>query len=341
MAGFRKAKAMQAFDKRSVYGAPGSGKTFTTLLMAEGYAKLTGKRIAYIDTERGTDFYTQDVPARTIHPKAFDFDALYTRSITDILKEVKALNPNEHGVLVLDSITHVWEACIASYSGKKTRAGTIPMHAWGTIKKPYKDLMNFIINCPMHVFILGREGNMFEDEDGEVKAVGKKMKAEGETPYEPHICMQMQKHQPDGKGKRATVAAYVEKDRTGILDGKLIVEPTFATLCEPILHLFGTEQGQIEGADETARKDAEALSEASDAKASESAGLCRRWMARIELAESKDSLKAIGKELTPKEKERMTNEDLNSVRQAYRMKEGKLDRASETDEIAEFASSLG
>ncbi len=79
MAGFRKAKAEQAALKMGIYGPPGSGKTFTSLLIAEGLGVTSGKRVAYVDTERGTDFYCKDVPSRAVHPQAFDFDALYTR----------------------------------------------------------------------------------------------------------------------------------------------------------------------------------------------------------------------------------------------------------------------
>ena len=43
MAGFRKAKAEQAALKLGIYGPPGSGKTFTALLLAEGLAAVTGR----------------------------------------------------------------------------------------------------------------------------------------------------------------------------------------------------------------------------------------------------------------------------------------------------------
>ena len=91
MAGFRKAKAEQAALKMGLYGPPGAGKTFTSLLIAEGLGQLTKKRVAYIDTERGTDFYCQAVPTRAVHPEAFDFDALYTRSLTETLAAVRSL----------------------------------------------------------------------------------------------------------------------------------------------------------------------------------------------------------------------------------------------------------
>ena len=75
--------------KVGMYGPAGSGKTFTALLCAEGLAATTGKRIAFVDTERGTDFYCKEVPSRKPHPEAFDFDALYTKSLTEILAAVE------------------------------------------------------------------------------------------------------------------------------------------------------------------------------------------------------------------------------------------------------------
>src|SRR5579863_1775218 len=108
MSGFRKAKAEQAALKMGIYGPPGSGKTFTSLLIAEGIAKLTGKRVALVDTEHGSDFYCQKVGTRQVHPEAFDFDALYTRSIMDTLKAVKELDTAQYSIVVIDSITHLW-----------------------------------------------------------------------------------------------------------------------------------------------------------------------------------------------------------------------------------------
>ena len=184
MAGFRKAKAEQAALKMGIYGPPGSGKTFTSLLIAEGLAKLSGKGVALVDTEHGSDFYCQKVPTRAIHPEAFEFDALYTRSIMETVTAIKALDANQYGVVIIDSVTHLWQACIEAYGGRQTSAGTIPMHAWGKIKKPYKELMTTMLGSPLHVVICGRQGVEYatDEETDELKAIGVKMKAEGETP---------------------------------------------------------------------------------------------------------------------------------------------------------------
>ena len=326
MAGFKKAKAEQAALKLGIYGPPGSGKTFTSLLIAEGLAALTGKRTAYVDTEHGTDFYCQTVKTRRVHPEAFDFDAIYTRSITEAAAAIKALSPDEYSVIVIDSITHFWEAAIAAYSGKQTSVGTIPMHAWGKIKKPYKDLMNFLLSSPMHFIICGRQGTVFEtdEETDELKAVGVKMKAEGETPYEPHILIRMEAIRPRKTNEIADIIAYAEKDRTGVLSGRSFVNPTFETLCKPLLGLLGSEQAKMATSEETASQDAEALSEADQQRETEGTELFKSFDARITLAANASSLKAIGAELTPKVKAKLGPDNVSNLRQKYLEREKEL-----------------
>ena len=319
MAGFRKAKAEQAALKVGIYGPPGSGKTFTTLLLAEGLAKTTGKRVAFVDTERGTDFYSQNVASRKAHPEAFDFDALYTRSITEVIDAVKALRPDEYSVVVIDSVTHLWEAAIQSYNGRKTGANTIPMHAWGKIKKPYKDLMAFLLSSPLHVFLLGRQGTEYttDEETEELKAVGVKMKAEGETPYEPHILIRMESIKPRKTNEVAQIVAYAEKDRTGVLAGRSFVDPTFDTLCKPLLGLLGDTQAQVAGSDATAAMDAESLAAQEAERAQRSEELLAKYKARLSLCENLEAVDAIGKELTPAVKAQMIPADVADLREAY------------------------
>ena len=326
MSGFRKAKAEQAALKMGVYGPPGSGKTFTSLLIAEGISKLTGKRIALVDTEHGSDFYCQSVPTRAVHPEAFDFDALYTRSITDTLSAVRGLPTDEYGVVVIDSVTHLWQACIEAYGGNKTSAGTIPMHAWGKIKKPYKDLMTFLLSSPLHVIFCGRQGTEYatDEETDELKAVGVKMKAEGETPYEPHILIRMEALKPKKTNELAMIIAYAEKDRTGVLAGRSFVNPTFDSLCRPLLGLLGATQAQLESLEATAVKDAETLAAEEQQRAAHSTELLKEWTSKINLAKSHDALKSIGKLITPELKAQMIPADVAGLREAYQTREKEL-----------------
>ena len=342
MAGFRKAKAEQAALKMGIYGPPGSGKTFTSLLLAEGLAKISGKRVAYIDTERGTDFYCQEVKTRAVHPEAFDFDAVYTRSITEVLAAVRGLNADQHGVLVLDSVTHLWEAAMAAYGGRTTSIGTIPMHAWGKIKKPYKDLMSWMLSTPMHIIICGRQKTVYEtdEETDELKSVGVTMRAEGETPYEPHILIRMESIRPKKTNEVAEIIAYAEKDRTGVLSGRSFVNPNFDTLCRPLLGLLGTVQAQMTSADEAAGIDAEQLEKEDKVRQESSARLLREFSAKIDLCKDQSELKALGKTITPQIKAQMLTADVASLRTKYGEAEERLPKAQSPMTLADAQSAI-
>lgn len=322
MAGFRKAKAEQAALKVGFYGTQGSGKTFTALLCAEGLTKASGKRVAYVDTEHGTDFYCQAVPARKVHPEAFDFDAIYTRSISEASAAIRGLDPNDYCCVVVDSITHLWEAAIAAYSGRTTGAGTIPFHAWAKIKKPYKDLLQYLLNSPMHFIICGRQSLVWEENEqtGEMKAVGTKMKAEGETPYEPHIVIHMEAlRQKDGSG---IITAFAEKDRTGVLSGTVIRNPDYKSLIMPLLPLLGGTQAQMD-VDGAASRDAEAAAEADKDREAKSAEKLARFTARLTLCQTAADVAAVGKEITAAEKAQMLPADVADLREVYRAAEAK------------------
>lgn len=322
MAGFRKAKAEQAALKLGIYGASGRGKTLTSLIIAEGLARIDGKRIAMVDTEHGSDFYCQRVPDRAVHPDPFDFDAMYDRSITEVLGSVTSLDPATHSVVIIDSITHIWESAKAAYSGRTNAAGQIPFHAWSKIKKPYRELMSFLLSTPLHVIFCGREGKEYaeDEETEELKCVGPKMKAEGETPYEPHILIRLET-ESDKKGQ-TTFWAFAEKDRTGILGGKYIQlwpseKTAFDHLARPLLPLLGKSQARIATEDETAAKDAEVLSTEEQKRIEESERILSKMSAELDLCESKAALAEIGKRITPQLKAQMLTADVSELRNRY------------------------
>jgi len=318
MNAFHKPQPLKAALKMALFGAAGGGKTFSSLLIAEGLAQHTGKRVAYVDTENGTAFYAQDVPERAVHPTAFDFDVLHTRSIMEVLAAVKALDTKLYGVLVIDSITHLWEAAKNAFAGKLTRAGTVPMHAWSGIKRPYKDLVNQLLSLPVHVLICGRMGVDFAEDEasGELKSVGFKMRAEGETAYEPDLLLRLEAHKADRK-KPAVILAHVEKDRTGVLASQSIPWPTFDNIARPLLGLLGTTQAAVPSDDAVSLQDAEALARQETERMQRSAEFANGYTTRFGLADAVATLEQIAKELTPAVKEQLTAKDLARVRKAY------------------------
>ena len=258
---FTKAKSEQGFFKVGLYGKTGSGKTFTSLLWAEGLAKKEGKRIAYIDTERGTEFYAMDIKERQYHPTAFDFDRIITRSLMETLEAVESIDPNEYGVLVIDSVTHLWEAARAAYVGKVMATGGIPIQAWSNIKRPYKRLMSLFLDGNYHAILCGREGVVLDkDDDGELEVVGTKMKAEGETPHEPHVLGRMTTDRDAHGGY--IIRVFFEKDRSGILTGRTFEWPTFQTIAPVVGYLSGGEQGKLGMPEDSAEIDAAKQEEA-------------------------------------------------------------------------------
>jgi hypothetical protein len=313
---FRKAKPQQAYVKAAIYGEAGSGKTTLALLAAEGLAQLSGKRIAFIDTEHGTDFYVTDNPSRRWHPKAFDIDCLYSRSITEVNKDLQSLSDNEHGVVVVDSITHLWESTMNAYSGKRTSLGGIPIDAWNRVKQPYKILMNWLVNAPFHIVVCGREGNVFDESDnGRLEKVGTKMRAEGETAYEFHVVIRAFKERH--KKGPDTHYAHVLKDRTSMLSGQVIEWPDYQKLITPLLPLLGTEQAVIPTDDEVGNRDAEAIAKSEREKAASSAEALRQFQAKFQLAKTSQEVEAVSKEITPAVKRGMFNDHVASLRDAY------------------------
>ncbi len=347
MAGFRKAPALKGALKIAFYGRSGSGKTFTALLVAEGLARLTGKRIAFIDTEAGSGFYRKHIKERIVHKEAFDFDVLtetvdgeevVVRSLTIAAECVRQISPDDYCVVVVDSVTHFWEAAKAAYRGKTTKTGQIPFHAWGPIKKPYKAFLTYMLNSPMHLILCGREGTMFEeDEQGDTRATGPKMKAEGETPYETDFLFRLESVRLGSTGRASRIEAYAEKDRSGVLAGRSFTlcdigpgsKPpssthTFDTLIAPLLGLLEGPHGKVQTEEDAAKVDAEAISEEDMRHVEESENLRADYEARITLCKSVDELKAVGKELTPAVKKRMTTADVGGLKEAYLARQASL-----------------
>ena len=318
MTTFQKPQALKAALKMATYGPAGSGKTFTALLIAEGLARHCGKRIAFVDTERGTNFYTQPVEQRRVHPQAFDIDILYSRSITEVIAAVRGLDLGTHGVLVIDSISHLWDAAMAAYTGKKTKAGTIPLHAWGAIKKPYKELMHLLLASPVHLLICGRQGIDYgeDEESGELKSLGFKLRAEGETAYEPDLLVRLEAHKPNKKALTVPTA-HIEKDRTGILAGQTIPWPGFDNIAKPLLGLLGTTQAALPTDDEVGIQDAEALARQEREQAQHSAVLAGKFTTRLGEAGTVADLQRIGGELTTAVKAQLGTSDLARVRKVY------------------------
>ena len=182
---FKTAECEQAFLKMAMFGSAGSGKTFTALLYAEQLAKDMGKKVYLLDTENGYQFYVVNVPERKVHPEKFDVKVHHTHSLAEMNEEIGNL-PEDCGVLIFDSLTQAWSSAKDHVpEEKKNNVGAIPLHLWGSVKKPYKELVKKLMNGMFHTFVLIREKNSFDDDGaGGLRMTGKLPQCESESPYE-------------------------------------------------------------------------------------------------------------------------------------------------------------
>lgn len=299
----------------SFYGPPGSGKSFTSLLFAEQLAARRKGRIAVIDTEGGFKFLDKAAP-RKVHPEAFDFDIVRTTSLAKILEELRALDTKVHTCIIIDSMSQLWDSAREAYEAQNP-GRDIPLRDWGKLKKPYRDIIKWLLASPCDKIINGRQKSTFEEDDtGKLKNSGVAMRAEGETQFEPDFCFRME---PDGKrGGEITYSMYVEKDRSGILAGKWFENPTGAIL-KPVFPFLGETPQATEDSEERADADAELLL-ADDAKVekkqAKSSDFITNFQAKITAATDMIQLGAVGAEIN-KAKRGITAEAVEAVRLLY------------------------
>jgi len=118
---------------------------------------------------------------------------------------------------------------------------------------------------------------------------GTKMKAEGETPYEPHVLGRMRNcREKDGSFH---VELFIEKDRSGTLTGRTYENPTYATFAPIVRYLSGDTQAQIGSLDDAAEKDAAALEAADQAAQRDRETLANQIKTAINGAASLPALK--------------------------------------------------
>jgi hypothetical protein len=239
-------------------GKAKSGKTRTAIEIAMGvreYFKLPGP-IAAFDTEPGMGYVAPLVLRRTgqhliVHE---------SRALDDLIDMACEAAAGGVSVFVADSMTHVWrEVCQAymdqineGYQRKRwnKRIDKLEMQHYGPIKRKWSEWTDAFLNLPMHIVVCGRAGDEYaweENDDGkkEIRAVGTKMKTEGEFAFEPSLLVDMRREQvprEDGPGFKIVRRAFVMGDRFDVLDGKQCDNPTFeffrphVELLRPDLH---------------------------------------------------------------------------------------------------------
>jgi hypothetical protein len=233
---FMKADAGHSHLKAGLMGLAGSGKTFTASSIAiglVGYMRERGAQVknqaAFIDTENGAAWVLPRFKEAGI-----ELMVARTRSLAD-LREGIIWAVNNADVLIIDSITHFWTLYCDEYAVKKNRRRGLEFSDWNAVKREWREnFTDHYLNSPLHIVMCGRQGYEYDmqvNDAGKKELVktGVKMKAEGETGFEPSLLVQMEQDQnlKDGSVSSIERVAYVLKDRSTKLDGMTLRDPTF------------------------------------------------------------------------------------------------------------------
>lgn len=233
---FKKADMGHSHLKMGLMGLAGSGKTYTAASICiglVGYMKERGvkakNQVAFIDTENGAAWVTPRFKAAGI-----DLMVARTRALTDLRDGIRWAAANADA-LIIDSITHFWTIFCDEYATKKNRRRGLEFSDWRAVKQDWREnFTDLYLNSPLHIVMCGRQGYEYDmqvNDAGKKELVktGVKMKAEGETGFEPSLLVQMEQEQTlkDGSVESIDRLAYILKDRSTFLDGKVLKNPSF------------------------------------------------------------------------------------------------------------------
>jgi len=149
---FTKATKEQAKLRLALAGVSGSGKTYTSLIMA-----TTMGRTAYIDTEKGSASKYADL---------FDFDVLELEDHHPN-KFIEAIDAaKDYDVVVVDSLSHAWNGrngCLelADKEAAKSKSNNSYI-AWGKITPLHNKLISAILSAETHVIATMRQKQQYE-----------------------------------------------------------------------------------------------------------------------------------------------------------------------------------
>ncbi len=222
---FKPAGQSRKYLKVAVYGPPGSGKS---------HFALTFPRPAVIDTENGTDYFTN----------RFEFQVLKTKRPTEVQAAIEAVERGEVPceTLVIDSFTVINDVLKETYAkiaqdrararGRNPDDANLTPRDWGLMKTQIRSMLTRLYNLPAHTVITGWIKDEFEGEGDNLKKIGEKMDADAKVLYQPDIVLRLE------KDRHGNFWGIVEKDRTGMLPAGRIKDPSFRTF-EPVLAAYG------------------------------------------------------------------------------------------------------
>jgi len=198
---FKPASKKQQKLRLLLEGASGSGKTYSALLIA----KALGKKIAVIDTEKGS---------ASLYDKLTDFDTCELEPPFTPEKYIKAIIEAEqagYDVLIIDSITHEWSGkggCLDIQSGLGGR-----YQDWSKVTPRHNAFIEAILQSNLHIIATARTKTDYEttNNNGKMKVekVGLKTEQRDGLDFEFTLVFRLNENN----------IASATKDRTSLFKG--------------------------------------------------------------------------------------------------------------------------
>lgn len=256
---FKKLENNRPFLKMAFEGFAGDGKTFTASEVGIGVHKLISstKPIALFDTERAFKALKWKFDEAGIETVVNDEQ----RSLESLNQAIKWCEEGNADILIIDSITHVWEEFLRAYlnrpdkNGRELKRTRLEFQDWGVLKPTWKEKFSTpFVMAKVHIIFTGRAGYEYTDERNEdtgkreIFKSGIKMKAETETAFEPDILVLMQKVTDlISETKSVHREAMVVKDRTTQIDGKTFKNPNFENFYPAVKVLLDGTLREVHG----------------------------------------------------------------------------------------------
>ena len=154
--GFVKAQRKKSKLRLCLTGVSGSGKTYSSLLLAKGL----GGKIAFIDTEAGSAQLYSDIA---------NFDVLELGAPYSLARYIEAIKQAESGgydILIIDSLSHAWaaEGGVLDIVDKLAQASPNKNSfiSWNKGSKEQNILITKILSSPLHIICCVRSKTAYE-----------------------------------------------------------------------------------------------------------------------------------------------------------------------------------
>ncbi|MGV0968967.1 AAA family ATPase [Empedobacter falsenii] len=200
----RKSERKKAKIKMALQGSAGSGKSYSSLLLAQGITNKDFSKIAIIDTENGSaDLYAHlgDYNVLALQPP-------YTPE--KYIEAIELCEKEGMEVIIIDSISHAWDELLDFHSKLAGNSFT----NWSKVTPRQKAFTDKILQCKAHVIATMRtkQDYVLNQKDGKYvpEKVGLKAVQRDGLDYEFTLVFDIDiKH-----------FAVSSKDRTGLFMGR-------------------------------------------------------------------------------------------------------------------------